>query len=74
MKKGEKNDFFFWVPNPRPGPDGPLVSGWYERLHELISPLSLLNSDQLRQLFSRRWTILLVTVINDLDPGITAKY
>ena len=48
--------------------------GWYGRLHEPISPLSLLNSNQLWQLFSRVWTILLSIVIYDLDPGITAKY
>jgi len=39
-----------------------------------ISPLSLLNCDQLWQLFSRGWTILLTTIIQDLDSRITAKY
>jgi len=50
IKKRKKNIYifpFFLVPNPRPGPDGPRASGWYGRLRELISPLSLLNSDQL---------------------------
>ena len=50
MVAEEKRNFFFpffLVPNPRPGPDGPRASGWYGRLRELISPLSLLNSDQL---------------------------
>jgi len=73
-EKNKKSFPFFLVPNPRPGPDGPRASGWYGRLREPISPLSLLNSHQLWQLFSRRWTILLSTVINDLDHGITAKY
>ena len=53
-----------------PGADGP---GWYRQLREPISPLSLLNCDQLWQIFSRGWTILLRTVIYDLDSRITAK-
>jgi len=52
----------------------PNASGWYRRLCELISPLLLLNCDQLWQLFSRGWTILLSTIIHDLDSRITAKY
>jgi len=59
---------------PRPGPDGPNASGWYRRLREPISPLSLVNSDQLWQLFSRGCTILLSAVIYDLDSRIIAKY
>ena len=62
------------VISPRPGPDGPDASGWYRRLREPILPLSLLNCDQLWQLFSRKWTILLSTVIYDLDSRITAKH
>jgi len=62
------------VLSPRPGPDGPNASGWYRRLREPISSSSLLNCDQLWQLFSRGWTILLSTVIYDLDSRITAKY
>jgi len=50
------------------------ASGWYRRLREPISPLSLLNCDQLWQLFSRGWTILLSTITHDLDSRITAKY
>jgi len=52
-EKNKKIFPFFLVPNPRPGPDDPRASGWYWRLHELISLLSLLNSDQVCQLFSR---------------------
>ena len=73
--KREVFDFYFLlVPNPRPGPDDPRNPGWYGRLHELMSPLSLLNSDWLWQLFSRDGTILLSNIIYDLDLGITAKY
>jgi len=50
------------------------ASGWCRRLREPISPLSLLNCDQPWQLFSRVWTILLSTVIYDLDSRITTKY
>ena len=71
---GKKEKKIFLVHSPRPGPDGPNASGWYRRLHEPISPLSLLNCDQLWQLFSRVWTILHLTVIYDLDSRITAKY
>jgi len=60
--------------HPRPGPDGPNASGWYRRLREPISPLSLFNCDQLWQLFSRSWTILHSTIIHDLDSRITDKY
>ena len=45
-KKGKKQKLFL-VLSPRPGPDGPNASGWYTRLREPISPLSLLNCDQL---------------------------
>jgi len=72
-KKGKKQKLFL-VLSPRPGQAGQNTSGWYRRLREPISPLSLLNCDQLWKLFSRVWTILLVTVIYDLDCRITAKY
>ena len=71
--KRKKNKSFL-VLSPRPGPDGPNASGWYRRLHEPISPLSLLNCDQLWQLFFRGWTILHSTIIHDLDSRISAKY
>jgi len=45
-EKGEKQKLFL-ILSPRPGPDGPNASGWYRRLREPISPLSLLNCDQL---------------------------
>jgi len=45
-EKGKKQKLFL-VLSPRPGPDGPNASGWYRRLCEPISPLSLLNCDQL---------------------------
>jgi len=45
-KKGKKQKLFL-VLSPRPGPDGPNASGWYRRIREPISPLSLLNCDQL---------------------------
>jgi len=74
-EKGKKQKLFlFLVLSPRPGPDGSNASGWYRRLREPISPLSLLKCDQLWQLFSRGWTILLSTVIYDLDSRIAAKY
>jgi len=44
-KRGKKK--LFLVLSPRPGPDFPNASGCYRRLHEPISPLSLLNCDQL---------------------------
>jgi len=72
-KKGKKQKSFL-VLSPRPGPDGPNVSVWYRRLREPILSLSLLYCDQLWQLFSRGWTILLSTVIYDLDSRIAAKY
>ena len=72
-KKGKKSKLFL-VLSPRPWPDCPKASGWYRRLREPISPLSLLKCDQLWQLFSRGWTILLSTVIYGLDSKITAKY
>ena len=52
-EKGTKQiDFsFFLVPNPRPVPDGPRASVCYGRLRELNSPLSVINCDQLLQLF-----------------------
>jgi len=53
LRENGKKQKLFWVLSPRPGPDGPNASGWYRRLHEPISPLSLLNCDQLWQLFSR---------------------
>jgi len=37
----------FLVLSSRPGQDGPNASGWYRRLREPISPLLLLNCDQL---------------------------
>ena len=75
QKRGKKKCFcFFLLLNPRPGPDGPRASGWYGRLRELISPFSVLNSDQPWQLFSLGWTILLSIVIYILDSGIAAKY
>jgi len=40
-----KKTKLFLVLSPRPGPDGPNTSGWYRRLREPISPLSLLNCD-----------------------------
>ena len=58
-KRKGKNQTLFLVLSPRPGPDGPNASGWYRRLREQISPLSLLNCDQLWQLCSRGCTILL---------------
>jgi len=70
-QKKRKKQKLFLVLSPRPGQDGPNASGWYRRLREPISPLSLLNCDQLWQLFV--WTILLTTVIHDLDSRITAK-
>jgi len=75
-EKREKQKYFCFLfgTNPRPGPDGPRASDWYGRLHEPISPLLLLNSDQLWQLFFCRWIILISTVVYDLDPGIVAKY
>ena len=39
----------FLIPNPkktRAGPDGPNASGWYGRLRGMVSPLSVINSDQ----------------------------
>jgi len=42
-----KKTKLFLVLSPRPGPDGPTASGWYRRLRELVSPLLLLNCDQL---------------------------
>jgi len=44
------------------------------RLRNLISLFLVLNSDQLWQLFSPAWTILLPIVICNLDSGITVKY
>jgi len=58
----------------RPGPDGPNASGWYRRLREPISPFSVFNSVQLKQLFSHGWTILLSSVIYNVESGITNKY
>ena len=58
----------------RRGLDGPRASGWYGRPREPISLFSVLNSDQLWQLSSLAWTILLPIVIYNLDSGITAKY
>jgi len=72
-KKGKKQKLFL-VLSPRPRPDGPNASGWYRRLREPISSLSLLNCGQLWQLFSRGWTILHSTITHDLDSRITAKY
>ena len=72
-EKGKKQKLFL-VLSPRPGPHGPNASGWYKRLREPISPLLLLNCDQLWQLFSCGWTILLSTVIYDLYSRIAAKY
>jgi len=69
-----KKKKLFLVLSPRPGPDGPNASGWYRRLREPTSLLSLLNCDQLWQLFSRGWTILHWTIIHNLDSRITAKY
>jgi len=43
----EEKQKLFLVLSPRPGPDGPNASGWYRQLREPISPLSLLNCDQL---------------------------
>jgi len=43
-KRGKK---IFLVLSPRPWPDCPNASGWYRRFREPISPLSLLNCDQL---------------------------
>ena len=57
-KKGKKKSFL--VLSPRPGPDGPNASCWYRQLREPISPFSMFNSVQLKQLFSRGWTILLL--------------
>jgi len=70
----KRKKIIFLVLSPRPWPDGPNASGWYRRLREPISPLSLLNCDQLWQLFSRGRTILFSTIIYDLDSRITAKY
>jgi len=42
-----KKQILFLVLSPWPGPDGPNASGWYRRLREPISPLSLLNCDQI---------------------------
>jgi len=67
--KGKKQKLFL-VLSPSPGPDGPNASGWYRRLRKPISPLSLLNCDQPWQLFSHGWTILLSTIIYDLDSRI----
>jgi len=47
LRKKGKTQKLFLVLSPRPGPDGPNASGWYRRLREPISPLSLLNCDQL---------------------------
>ena len=62
------------VLSPRPGLDCPNASGWYKRLREPISPSSLVNCDQLSERFFSEWTILLSTIIHDLDSGNTAKY
>jgi len=72
-KKGKKQKLFL-VLSSRPGPDGPNASGWYRRLLEPISPFLMFNSVQLWQLFSSGWTILLSTIIHDLDSRITAKH
>jgi len=72
-EKGKKNKLIL-VLSPRPGPDVPNASGWYRRLRELISPFSMFNSVQLSQLFSCGWTILLSTIIHDLDSRIAAKH
>ena len=58
-RKKEKNKNYSWYSVQGPG--------WYRQL-------SLLNCDQLWQLFFRGWTILLSTVIYDIDSRITAKY
>jgi len=42
----------------QPGPDGLYASGWYGRLREPISPLSLINSDQLQQQSFHEWHFL----------------
>jgi len=42
----------------QPGLDGPNTSGWYGRLRGLISPLLLLNSDQLWQQSFYVWHLL----------------
>ena len=68
-RKKEQNKYYSWYSVQ----GGPNASGWYRRLREQISPLSLLNCDQLWQLFSRVWTILLLTVIYELDCRITAN-
>jgi len=64
---------FFWYSFQGPGRIAhALRLVW--RLREPISPFSVINSDQLWQLFSLGWTILLLIVIHNLDSGITAKY
>jgi len=72
--RGWRKKKLILVLSPRPGPDVPNASGWYRRLREPISPFSMFSSVQLHQLFSRGWTILLSTIIHDLDSRITAKY
>ena len=69
QKRGEKKHFcFFWYSIQGPGQQ----TRWW--LHELISPFSGLNYDQLWQLFFLASTSLLPLVIYNLDFGITAKY
>jgi len=46
LRKKRKKKLFLAL-SPRPGPDGPNASGWYRRLRQPISPLSLLKCDQL---------------------------
>jgi len=76
-KKGKKQKLFL-VLSPRPGPDGPNASGWYRRLREPISPFSMFNSVQLcSTLFNYNiyfgWTILLLTIIHDLDSSLDSR-
>jgi len=73
-KGKRKKTKLFLVLSPRPGPVGANASGWYRRLCEPILPLSLLNCDQLLELFFSEWTILLSTIIHELDSGNTARY
>ena len=50
--------WFKWGKENQPGPDGLSASGWYGRLCELISSLSVINSDQLQQQSVHVWYLL----------------
>jgi len=73
-EKNEKYFSFFLVLNPSLGRMSQAPKTGYDQLREPISLSSVLNSDELWQLFSLAWTILLPIVIYNLVSGIPAKY